>query len=245
MPDDLDPNRDYFFGVVVDSRYDVAEVDEGNNYSYVNIRTINFPTPTPTPTRTPFPTRTPTPTIDPNDIVIPTFTPTPPPPIEFVIKPDWLQVFRQDFEELTVPIPGTIRVHVDPNTGMKPIESIYFIEGGDYGNNPSVLLTDGNLLTVAQKQDDMTPMLIIIDNNGVIREFAKFNPLSVVLQNTSMQTDNIHVLNMTYDGNNNIVLLCQGHCYHSELKMSAQFNFRTMITGPFDDQTVIEEFSLY
>ncbi len=244
LPDDLTPNTEYYFGVVVDGRYDVTEVKEGNNASYIKIKSINFPTPTPTATHTPRPTPTPTPTWYP-EIVLPTWTPTPHDPIEFVIEPEWLHMVSMDFEQHTAPIPGTLSIHADPNTGIIPVEKIYQIEGGDYGNSPGVVLPNGMLLTVCRKAENLEPMLILISEDGAITEFAKLEPISLKIGGIQMQTDTIQVMNMAFDGKEKIVLLCNGYGYDQPTKMSTQFNFRTTITGSFFDQTLIKNFRLY
>lgn len=79
LPNNLDPNTNYWIGVIIDENDSLSEFDENNNATYVGLRTKNFtpPTATPTPTNTPRPTSTPTPTPVPTTTPVPTFDPEP------------------------------------------------------------------------------------------------------------------------------------------------------------------------
>jgi hypothetical protein len=80
LPNDLQPNTDYWIGVIIDEDDSINEFDESNNATYIGLRTNNFPPPTstPTPTNTPTPTPTPTQAPTPTPIILkPTIKPTP------------------------------------------------------------------------------------------------------------------------------------------------------------------------
>ncbi|MBZ0258188.1 matrixin family metalloprotease, partial [bacterium] len=62
LPNDLQPNTDYWIGVIIDRDDSISEFDESNNATYIGLHTNNFPPPTPTPTPSYTPTPTPTPT---------------------------------------------------------------------------------------------------------------------------------------------------------------------------------------
>ncbi|MBD3265621.1 hypothetical protein GF373_03040, partial [bacterium] len=107
LPNNLSPNTNYWIGAIVDNTNSISEWNEGNNATYIGLRTKNFalptPTNTPTPTDTPTPTNTPTQTPTLGPIITPTeppIIPTPPilptlPPIEDILDFGRVGIFDQ------------------------------------------------------------------------------------------------------------------------------------------------------
>lgn len=264
LPNDLDPNTNYWVGLIVDETNNVNEFDGSNNATYIGIRTRNFTPPTPTPTDTPepTPTNTPTPTVTPTPTPFTGVTPTPPifetpvptffvptpipsiPPIptlptigprpDFTLPEDVLDLETPGFEQQSLVLPQTVL-----NISEESVSVPEFRLGGTTGlpSGNMIALPNGNLLTVATKGTEEgagVPYLVLVREDGSIEEFGRLNIPNIEVDGEPLAVNQLQVTSMDYNGEDTIVMMIQV-VGDTEGGRVFEATVKTRLDGPFEN----------
>ena len=228
----------------------------------LRISPLFTPTPTPTPTLRLVPigtaTATPTrrtgvirPTVPPifeTPIIRPVGTPITP-PTELIIR-DILEI-NPVFEQRSVLLRDTLSVFRETerpdNTdrGFQILPGYRLGPGVQPGMLHSLSLPDGTLLATAFPLEGRQPVLVGISEDGTLRDFARVLIEDIQVGDSTIPVDLVNVLSMDFDGKDRVSLLLKVFASEGEGERLFEAVVRTTITGPFQENAAVKDFSLH